>query len=100
MTTIAILAVVFIILGIIVLVGKGDWMIAGFNTASEEQKSKYDIKKLRLLVGLLLILVAPVGFLLELGDPRSTSLISLIVIGGLCVIVVVLANTWAKKKDK
>ena len=39
------------VLGIIVLAGKGDMLIAGYNTASKEEKEKVNIKRLRLLIG-------------------------------------------------
>ena len=38
-------AVVFLILVPIFLMGKGDKLIAGYNTASEEEKRKVDIHK-------------------------------------------------------
>ena len=35
------LAIVFFIIGIVILIGKGDWLIAGYNTASEEERSDW-----------------------------------------------------------
>ena len=40
-----IFAIAFIVLAVIFLMGKGDKLIAGYNTASEEEKSKVDIHK-------------------------------------------------------
>ena len=48
-----------LIMGIVVLIGKGDNLIAGYNTASPEEKSQYNIKRLRGLIGGLLVLLAP-----------------------------------------
>ena len=45
-----IMSIIFIVLAIIFLMGKGDKLIAGYNTASEEEKSKVNIKRLRLLM--------------------------------------------------
>lgn len=96
-------AAVLLIFGIIVLIGKGDFLIAGFNTASEEEKDKYDRKKLRLLVGGLCILAAimcgPVHILLARSEASATLLkistgLAFLAAGA----VIVLANTWAKKK--
>ena len=50
-----IIASIFVVLGIIVLAGKGDMLIAGYNTASKEEKEKVNIKRLRLLIGGLLV---------------------------------------------
>lgn len=40
------LIIVFGILSLIFFLGKGSWLIAGYNTASQKEKSKYDEKKL------------------------------------------------------
>lgn len=39
MIVLIILAALFLIMGIIILIGKGDNLIAGYNTASEEERS-------------------------------------------------------------
>ena len=85
-------------MGIIVLIGKGDNLIAGYNTASEEEKAQINIKRLRGLVGGVLIVLAPmtVFFLAEESMAATWSFIALTFF--LCIAVVILANTWAKKK--
>ncbi|MBP5483310.1 MAG: DUF3784 domain-containing protein [Bacteroidales bacterium] len=52
-------AAILVIMGIIILIGKGDKLIAGYNTASEEEKAQYNVKRLRGLIGGLLIVLAP-----------------------------------------
>ena len=94
------MAVLFAIMGIVILVGKGDNLIAGYNTASKEERAKYDIKRLRGLIGGLLLVLAPAMFMLY-GEPsmgRSLAFASLVLV--LSIVVVILANTWAKKKSK
>lgn len=44
-------AVIFALIGIVLLSGHGANLIAGYNTASEEEKNKYDAKKLCRSVG-------------------------------------------------
>ncbi len=95
-----IFAAMLAILGIIILIGKGDNLIAGYNTASKEERAKYDVKRLRWLVGGLMLILAPAVFLLN-GEPsmgRSFSFTCLVLV--LSIVVVVLCNTWAKKKKK
>ena len=93
-----IIAAVLAILGIIVLIGKGDTLIAGYNTASPEEKSKVNIKRLRLLVGSLLIGVGLIYlFMTYIKATPELSLIFAVIIVILAFIVVFLANTWAKK---
>lgn len=49
---------IFIILSVVLISGRGSWLIAGYNTASEEEKEKYDEKKLCRAVGVMLLLIA------------------------------------------
>ena len=81
---------------IILFTGKGDILIAGYNTASKEEKEKCNIKRLRFLVGSIFILSA---FLMALRDMdimgRGLFVISCII---LVIVTLILANTWAMKK--
>lgn len=43
---ILVLALMFLIISTFMFFGKGKWLIAGYNTASEEEKKQYDEKKL------------------------------------------------------
>lgn len=56
------LAIVFFIIGIVILIGKGDWLIAGHNTASEEERKKVNIVRLRIVMAIICWLSA--GFVL------------------------------------
>lgn len=96
---IIIVAALLMIMGIVILVGKGDKLIAGYNTASKEEKSQYNAKRLRGLVGGLLIILAPATFLLGL-DSMAASLLFSGITFVVCIVVVILANTWAKDKSK
>ena len=100
MVVIIIVAALLLIMGINILIGKGDNLIAGYNTASEKEKSQYNIKRLRGLIGGLLIVLAPMIFLLEREDTIAASLSFVVLVFILCIVVVILANTWAKKKSK
>ena len=97
MITLILVAAIFVIMGVVILIGKGDNLIAGYNTASQKERAQYNIKRLRGLIGGLLIVLAPMLFLLHGETMAATgSFVALTVI--LCIIVVILANTWAKKK--
>ena len=98
MIVLIILAAIMLIMGIVILVGKGDNLIAGYNTASKEEKSQYHIKRLRGLIGGFLLILAPMMVLL-LGEESLASGFSFCALTlVLCIVVVILANTWAKKK--
>lgn len=93
-----IIASLLVVLGIIVLAGKGDMLIAGYNTASREEKEKVNIKRLRLLIGGLLVVMAPMCFILGVKNNVNSGLIFTGIVVVLTIIVIVLANTWAMKK--
>lgn len=93
---IPVIAGVLVVLAIVILLGKGDWLIAGYNTASKEQKDKYIMPRLRGLLAAILVCAA-IFVLLLLFAPALTTILT---IGFVAIVVVglVLANTWAKKK--
>ena len=93
-----IIALFLVVFGVIVLVGKGDKLIAGYNTASKEEKEKVNIKRLRLLVGGLLVVMSPLCFILDDNNNVNSGLIFTGIVVVLTIIVLVLANTWAMKK--
>ena len=96
----SILAILLAVMGIVILIGKGDNLIAGYNTASKEEREQYDIKRLRGLMGGLLLVLAPLAPLM-LGKESMTSTWSFCgIVLVLCIVVVILANTWAKKKSQ
>ncbi len=100
MIVLIIVALVCVGLGIWILIGKGDNLISGYNTASKEEREQYDIKRLRGMIGGLLIVQAPL-LILMLGQESMASIWSFCAISFvLCIIVVILANTWAKKKSQ
>ena len=83
-------------MGILILVGKGDNLIAGYNTASKKEKEEYNIKRLRGLLGGMLIVLAPMIFLLGKETEQAVGcFIAATMV--LCIVVLILANTWAKK---
>ena len=47
------LAIVFFIIGIVILIGKCDWLIAGYNTANEEERKKVNIVRLRIVMAII-----------------------------------------------
>lgn len=98
-TVTLIIALVSFVMSIVIAIGKGDWLIAGYNTSSKEEKEKVNIKRLRLLTSLMLLIVSAFVLLLPYAAQEKTSLYLLI--GGFwCALIVylILANTWCKKK--
>ena len=99
MIVLLIVAAPLLIMGIVILVGKGDSLIAGYNTAPKEEKSQYNINRLRGLIGGLLVLLAPMTVIL-LGEETMAATWSFVALTFvLSIVVVILANTWAKNKN-
>ena len=95
---ISIVSAIMIVLCAIILAGKGDHLIAGYNTASEAERQQYDIKRLRLVVAficLLTMLACWIPFLTEniVAILCVPILAFIIVYGGILVV-----NSWCKKK--
>jgi preprotein translocase subunit SecG len=98
MIVLIIVAAILVIMGVLILIGKGDNLIAGYNTASEEEKAQYNVKRLRGLIGGLLIVLAPMMLLLNGEDTMAATWSFCALVFVLCIVVVILANTWAKNK--
>lgn len=100
MIVLMIVSVLLLIMGMVILFGKGDNLIAGYNTASKEEMSQYNIKRLRGLIGGMLILLAPLTVIM-LGKESMIWMLSYVVLNFvLCIVVLILANSWAKTKKK
>lgn len=98
MIVLIIVAAILVIMGIIILIGKGDNLIAGYNTASKEERSQYNIKRLRGLIGGILAVLAPMMLLLLREESLAATFSFVALTFVLCIVVMILANTWAKKR--
>ena len=91
-----IIAVVFLVVGILILIGKGDRFVKVLNRPGAE---RYNVKRVR-LVQALLMFVGAATFILFSVFQQNVELLQ--IIGGVLIflvaILVVLQYTWAKKK--
>ncbi len=91
--------VLFLILAVVFLVGKGDMLIAGYNTAPEEERKKVNIRRLRILMAIVCVLSAVFcGLISLIGEDIMMGIVSTLVFIVITFIIVILANTWAKNK--
>ena len=94
-----IFSVLFIILAIVFYLGKGDKLIAGYNTASEEERKKVNIQRLRILMSCISVITAAFCVSMPIvGNNIQAQLGAAAVFMAVIIFVVILANTWAKKK--
>lgn len=63
----AVMAAVFVLLGILFSRGKGTFLIAGYNTASPAEKARYDEKSLCRFMGELMFALAACQVVMGLG---------------------------------
>ena len=96
--------IVIAILSAALLSGHGSWLIAGYNTASEKEREKYDKKKLCRTVGAGLAVADVIILIMELFEnvlPASFAGIAAMLIFTDCFVMIILGNTTCrKKKDK
>ena len=94
-----VIAIILVIFGVIILIGKGDFLVAGYNTASKEKKQKINVKRLRLVIGGFLIIVAlTLSLPFLIGNGENTRMITMITIVVMTIVCLLLANTWCIKK--
>ncbi len=87
------LAILLVVLGILIVVGKGDWAISGYNTATPEEKAQYNIRRLRLIMGITCLIVAVIMLLDAILNLKWLVIATIL---PLCILVLILGNTWAK----
>lgn len=92
------LIAIFLIVAVFMLFGKGSWLIAGYNTASEEEKEKYDVKKLCRSMGVFLILLCVILGLTAYVNTDAFALKMLLPIFALVGVELFYANKFCYKK--
>jgi hypothetical protein len=93
------IAALFLVLTIIFLSGKGGFLIAGYNTASKEQKARYDEKKLCRVMGTgtgIITIVLAIPAILKENTPSFYTGLMMVVIVITTIGMLVLINTICK----
>jgi len=87
-----IISFIVFVLATIILTGKGDNLIAGYNTSTKEEKERYNIRRVRICVGGMLLILSPIMLLFA-----DNFVLLIAVVPPLSILSIILANTWAKK---
>jgi len=87
-----IISLIVLVLAVIILTGKGDNLIAGYNTSTKEEKERYNIKRVRICIGGMLLILSPVMLMFA-----DNLIILIAIVPPLSILSVVFTNTWAKK---
>lgn len=89
----------FAVFAVFLFTGKGSFLIAGYNTASAEEKAKYDAKKLGRVTGILLLVAAGLISLPLVFHNTTVTLIMPVLVVAAALATVFYANTYCKKKQ-
>ncbi len=95
--------VLLVVLGLVFFRGKGAFLIAGYNTASKEEKAKYDEKALCRFMGRLMFAMAGCWALVALGTLLDRLWIYYLGLGLFLTVIfggVVYANTGRRFQKK
>lgn len=96
-----ILIVFMVVISALLISGRGGWFISGYNTASKEEKEKYDSKKLCRTVGggmTIITILVIIATLFENVLPADFSYFMVGIILVDAIIMNILASTVCRKK--
>ena len=95
-----IVGILFAIVSIVLISGHGANLIAGYNTASKEEKDRYDTKKLCRVVGIGIALITVMIIIMAVWEtvlPACFGTVFLVVTVIDCIVIILLSNTICKK---
>ena len=87
------------LLAVAILIGWGDRRIAGCNTAKEEERKQFHMKRLRAVVAVMILFYTAFFWFVELIDDSMVILLvglPVLIVGLIAGIIII--NTWCKKK--
>ena len=88
------------LISVLLLLGRGSWLIAGYNTASKEEKDKYNQKKLCRVIGVGMSVITILILIMTIWQnvlPASFATVFGVVTLVDCVVMIVLANTICRR---
>ncbi len=93
--------VIFAVLSIVLLSGHGSWVISGYNTASKEEKEKYDEKKLCRTMGIGMSIISILILIMGLFESVLPAFFVYIAVGIIVVdvvVIIILGNTLCRQE--
>ena len=98
----SVVSLLIIVMAVMILIGRGDSLIAGYNTASRKTQDAYHRKRVRIIIGVLLLIVGlslpAFGILLTLGYKELVMTLFPATVFVLVAATFTTAHFWAKKK--
>ncbi|MEK4757280.1 DUF3784 domain-containing protein [Macrococcus sp. FSL W8-0367] len=93
-----IIVILFLLIGIYMLTGRGGFLIAGYNMLPKEQKQKYDEKRLCRFTGVMIILATLYCALMEFTNMNEIYASIGFVVITLTFVIVVNVSSYFKAK--
>jgi len=88
------------LMSVLLLLGRGSWLIAGYNTASKEDKDKYNQKKLCKVIGVGMSVITILILIMTIWQevlPASFATVFGVVTLVDCVVMIVMANAICRR---
>ncbi len=92
--------IIIAVLSIVLLSGHGSWFVSGYNTASKEEKEKYNEKKLCRIMGIGMFVIAILILIMGLLEDVLPAFFVYIALGIVLVdivVIIILGNTICRK---
>lgn len=100
----SVISLLVVVVAVVIMLGRGDDFIVGYNIASKKTRDMYDIRRVRVIVGVLLMLIAmalpAIAAMLIMGYKELVMTTLPAIVFVLIAATFTASHLWAKKKSK
>lgn len=100
----SVISLLIVVVAVVIMLGRGDDFIVGYNIASKKTRDMYDIRRVRVIVGVLLMLIAmalpAIAAMLIMGYKELVMTTLPAIVFVLIAAAFTASHLWAKKKSK
>lgn len=100
----SVISLLIVVVAVVIMLGRGDDFIVGYNIASKKTRDMYDIRRVRVIVGVLLMLIAmalpAIAAMLIMGYKELVMTTLPAIVFVLIAATFTASHLWAKKKNK
>ena len=100
----SVISLLIVVVAVVIMLGRGDDFIVGYNLASKKTRDMYDIRRVRVIVGVLLMLIAmalpAIAAMLIMGYKELVMTTLPAIVFVLIASTFTASHLWAKKKSK
>lgn len=100
----SVISLLIVVVAFVIMLGRGDDFIVGYNIASKKTRDMYDIRRVRVIVGVLLMLIAmalpAIAAMLIMGYKELVMTTLPAIVFVLIAATFTASHLWAKKKSK